>query len=122
MVTVKAFREIALSFQGTEEQPHFERQAFKVTGKRIFATVHEASAMANMNFSPASQKLYCSFDKTAVYPVPNKWGQQGWTTFELKKLPVELVSDALLTAYQEVFIKKPSAKEKGKGKKKGSGK
>lgn len=59
-----------------------------------------------MNFCPANQKMYCAFDKKAVYPVPNKWGLQGWTTFELKKLPEELVWDAVLTAYQEVFNKK----------------
>ncbi|MFZ6012643.1 MAG: MmcQ/YjbR family DNA-binding protein [Bacteroidota bacterium] len=110
MVDINTFRELALSLPGTEEKPHFDRAAFKVINKRIFATLHEATLMANMVFSKADQRLYCSFDKKAVYPVPNKWGDQGWTTFELNKLPVELISDALLAAYQGVFKKKTAKK------------
>ncbi len=103
MVNVKTFTPLALSFQGTEEKPHFERIAFKVIGKRIFATLHEQSETANMKFSLSDQSMYCSFDEINVYPVPNKFGLHGWTTFELKKVPVELISDALLTAYNAVL-------------------
>lgn len=106
MVDLKTFKNIALSFEGVEAKPHFDRTAFKVTGKRIFATLHEESEAANIKLSISDQSVFCSFDKAAVYAVPNKWGLQGWTTFELKKVPVELISDALLTAYTEVLIKK----------------
>ncbi len=103
MVDVKTFKQLALSFQGTEENFHFERIAFKVIGKRIFATLHEQSETANMKFSISDQSMYCSFDKANIYPVPNKFGLQGWTTFELKEVPVELISDALLTAYNAML-------------------
>ena len=106
MVDTKTFKEIALSFDGTEEKPHFDRTALKVTGRRIFATLHEDSETANIKLSIIDQSVYCSFDRAAVYPVPNKWGLQGWTTFELTKVPVELISDALLTAYNAVLEKK----------------
>lgn len=106
MITPEAFRNLALSFPGTIEAPHFDRAAFKVVNKRIFATMHEPSGMANIKLSPADQPVFCSFDAAAVYPVPNKWGQQGWTTFELKKIPQELALDALDTAYNDVFKKK----------------
>ncbi len=33
MVDIKRFKQLALSFQGTEEKPHFERIAFKVIGQ-----------------------------------------------------------------------------------------
>lgn len=102
-MTVIEFRDLALSFPGTIENPHFERAAFKVTGKRIFTTLHEPSATANVKLSPADQLVFSSFEKGAVYPVPNKWGLQGWTTFELRKIPVALMQDALDTAYKEVF-------------------
>jgi hypothetical protein len=36
---VNSFKRIALSFPGTMEQPHFERTAFKIIGKNIFATL-----------------------------------------------------------------------------------
>ncbi|ELR69017.1 hypothetical protein C900_05575 [Fulvivirga imtechensis AK7] len=106
MITTETFRKLALSFPGTMEAPHFDRAAFKVINKRIFATMHEASSMVNIKLSPADQPVYCSFDDAAVYPVPNKWGQQGWTTFELKKIPEALALDALNTAYNDVFKKK----------------
>lgn len=110
MITSNEFRDLALSFPGTAEHPHFDRAAFKVAGKRIFATLHEESGTANLALSVIDQSVFCSFDKDAVYPVPNKWGLRGWTTFELKKVPPELVSDALYTAYREVLKPKPKKK------------
>jgi hypothetical protein len=102
MVSIETFKQIALSFEGTEVNPHFNRTAFKMINKRIFATLLEKDETANIKLSIADQEVYCEFDKNAVYPVPNKFGLQGWTTFELRKLPIELISDALLTAYNDV--------------------
>ncbi len=110
MVNAETFKKIALSFDGTEQHPHFERTAFKVTGRRIFATLHEQHETANIVLSKEDQSVYCSFDESAVYPVPNKWGLQGWTTFELTKVPAELVSDALYTAYKTVLESKQKRK------------
>ena len=104
-MTSAAFKTLALSFPQTEANPHFDRIAFKVTGKTIFATLHEDSATANLKLSPVDQSVFCDFGKKAVYPVPNKWGLQGWTTFELKNVPKELMRDALNTAHQEVLKK-----------------
>lgn len=105
MVSIETFTQIALSFNGTEARPHFNRTAFKVTGKRTFATLLEEDETANIVLSIPDQQIYYSFDKNAVYPVPNKFGLHGWTTFELSKVPVELISDALLTAYIDVIKK-----------------
>lgn len=105
MVSIHTFTQLALSFPGTEANPHFDRTAFKVIGKRIYATLHEESRTANLKFSKTDQHVYCSFNEKAVYPVANKWGLQGWTTFELDKIPAELISDALETAYKDVFTK-----------------
>jgi hypothetical protein len=114
MVDVEIFKKIALSFEGTEQHPHFERIAFKITGKRIFATLHEESESANIMLSKEDQSVYCSYNESAVYPVPNKWGLKGATTFELRKLPVELVSDALYTAYKTVLETKRKRKQGNK--------
>lgn len=101
-IPLNDFCELALSFPEVEENPHFDRRAFKVTGRRIFATLHEASGTANLKFSPEDQAVFCAFDKKAVYPVPNKWGLQGWTTFELAQVPKEMMLEALNTAYEDV--------------------
>ena len=103
IMTAAEFRDLALSFPGTVENPHFDRLAFKVVNRRTFATLHEESGTANVKLSPVDQPVFCSIGKEAVYTVPNKWGLQGWTTFELKALPRELVLDALETAYMDVL-------------------
>ena len=47
-------------------------------------------------------------DKTNIYPVPNKWGEKGATTFELNAVAREVVMEALLSAYNEII--KPKTK------------
>lgn len=105
-MTCNQFSELALSLPNTIAAPHFERTAFKVVGKRIFATLHEESKTANVKFSPADQSVYCLIDKEAIYPVNNKWGLQGWTTFQLALVEKQLMLDALYTAYGDVLKNK----------------
>lgn len=105
-MTAIEFKELALSLPGTVESPHLDRIAFKVPGKRIFATLLESGASVNLKLSAIDQSVFCSIDKNLIYQVPNKWGLQGWTTFKLEQVPKELIFDALETAYKEVFKSK----------------
>lgn len=102
------FKNLALSFPGSISQPHFDRIAFRVDGKMIFATLHEKNELANILLSPPEQQLFCHAYKD-LFPVPNKWGTRGWTTFEIKKLERALVLEALKSAYETV-LKKSSKK------------
>lgn len=102
-MTAAAFKSLALSFPGTEERPHFDRTAFNVMNRRIFATLHEAGHSANILLSPAGHSDFCGLGIPAVYPVPNKWGEKGWTTFELSDLPEDVVLAALELAYKKVL-------------------
>src|ERR1700704_3070557 len=103
MITGKAFADMALSFQGTEQLPHFERTGFKITGKRMFATYLAKDNTANIFLTPAEQKIFCEMDAKNIYPVPNKWGEKGATTFNLDTVEKTLVVEALLSAYNEVL-------------------
>jgi hypothetical protein len=103
MIGMKAFQELALSFPNTEQVPHFERTGFKIIGRRMFATYLDKNNTANIFLTPAEQKLFCRMDKKNIYPVPNKWGEKGATTFELNSIAVELVREALLSAYNEII-------------------
>jgi hypothetical protein len=105
MITEKAFEEMALSFSGTEKSPHFDRIGFKVIGRRMFATYLEKDNTANIFLALNEQKLFCKMDEN-IYPVPNKWGEKGATTFDLNKVPENLVLEALLSAYNEVVQSK----------------
>ena len=102
MITGEQFAQLALSFPGTQQVPHFERIGFKVTGKRMFATYLEKDNTANIFLTPQEQAFFCQMDK-AIYPVPNKWGEKGATTFELHTVPKNILTEALLSAYNEVL-------------------
>lgn len=93
------FRELVFSFPYIIEKPHFNKTAFKAGNKRIFATLDADINTANLKLHENDQTTFCSFDKRIIYPVPNKWGRHGWTTFELDKVPESLMLNALETAY-----------------------
>jgi hypothetical protein len=97
MVSVKTFRELALSFPGTTEAPHYDRAAFKV--KKIFATLDEKARLACLMLSPVDQSAFCTFDSSIVYPAPNKWGIYGATYVELSRIRKSMLLDALTSAY-----------------------
>ena len=105
MVSTETFRKLALSFPGTEELPHFEKSSFRIN-KKIFATLSVSEKKACVKFSLIDQSVFCAFDKTIIYEVNNKWGKQGWTFIELKKIRKEMLIDALDTAFRTVSAKK----------------
>jgi hypothetical protein len=111
MITGETFVEMALSFAGTEQKPHFERTGFKVTGRRMFATYLEEDNTANIFLTPEEQAIFCKMDTHNIYPVPNKWGEKGATTFDLNKVSKEIVMEALISAYNEVVKRKPASKK-----------
>lgn len=102
MITGEKFMELALSFAGTTQKPHFDRTGFSVIGKRMFATYLARNNTANIFLTPNEQNIFCNMDTENIYPVSNKWGEKGATTFDLNKVPKEFVLDALLSAYNDV--------------------
>jgi predicted DNA-binding protein (MmcQ/YjbR family) len=105
MISIKKFTELALSFQEAIELPHFENTSFRVN-KKIFASLSIKDKRACLKLSLVDQSVFASLAKLAIYPVPNKWGKQGWTFFELDKVKTEMVVDALTTAYCNVAPKR----------------
>ena len=103
MITGVQFSKLALSFPGTESVPHFERIGFKISGKRMFCTYLDKDNTANAFLTPAEQSVFCQMDKKNIYPVPNKWGERGITTFELDRVDKNILQEALLSAYNEVL-------------------
>ena len=102
MITQHTFAKMALSFPYTEMVQHFERKGFKIIGKRMFATYLDTNNTANIFLSPAEQSIFCEMDSVNIYPVPNKWGEKGATTFELNKVSEGVVLEALLSAYNAI--------------------
>ncbi|HTM93648.1 MAG TPA: MmcQ/YjbR family DNA-binding protein [Flavisolibacter sp.] len=104
MVTIETFKTLALSFPETVELPHFDLTSFRVK-KKIFATLSEEKQRAMLKLSLLDQSVFCSFDKTVIYPVPGAWGKKGCTYFELKKIKKQMLNDALTQAYSAVAPK-----------------
>ena len=94
--------ELALSFPGTILCQHFERIGFKIPKKRMFATYLAKDKSVNIFLTTLEQELFCKMSM-GIYPVPNKWGQKGATTFQLDKVPKEILTEALLSAYHNIL-------------------
>lgn len=103
-MTKEAFRQLALSFDGTESCKHFVRTGFRVTGRRMFATYLEEGHSANIFLRPEEQKIFCEMSD-GIFPVANKWGEKGATTFQLDKVPEGIVFEGLLSAYNDIVKK-----------------
>lgn len=98
MIDTDTFRRIALSLPEAVEDAHFEDPSFKVS-RKIFATLNAKENRATVKLSAADQDVFCTFDITVIYPVPNKWGKQGWTHVNLQTVKEEMLTDLLKTAY-----------------------
>lgn len=105
MVDIEAFRKLALSFPEAVEAPHFEKASFRFK-KKIFATLDVKEKRSVLKLSPEDQSVFCDYDSSVFYPVPNKWGKQGWTIMELKKVRKDMCKDAVGQAYGSVSGKK----------------
>lgn len=101
MITTETFRQMALSFEGAVEMPHFGKPSFRVNQK-IFATLDEKAARAVVKLTDVEQSVFCGYDHTIMQPVNGGWGKQGWTVINLKTVSPEILRDALTTSYCNV--------------------
>jgi len=98
VASASMLRELALALEGVTSTPHFDRRAFKV--KRIFVTLAADGLTANFKLTPDEQALKCTVIPEAFSPVPNAWGQQGWTVGILAELNKTELASALQMAWQ----------------------
>ena len=105
MVSIDTFRKLAMSFPNVTEEPHFEKTSFRIN-KKIFATFDEKNNTAILKLNEIDQSVFCASSEMNFYPIPNKWGKQGWTIVELSKVRTEMFEDALILSYQNVVARK----------------
>jgi predicted DNA-binding protein (MmcQ/YjbR family) len=105
MVSIDTFRKLAMSFPNVTEEPHFEKTSFRIN-KKIFATFDEKNNTAILKLNEIDQSVFCASSEMIFYPIPNKWGKQGWTIVELSKVRTEMFEDALILSYQNVVARK----------------
>lgn len=105
MVAIETFRKLALSFPNSTEEPHFEKTSFRIK-KKIFATFDEKNNHAVLKLNEIDQSVFCASSEKIFYPIPNKWGAQGWTIVELSRVRSEMFEDALIRSYETVASQK----------------
>lgn len=105
MVAIEDFRKLALSFPNTTEEAHFEKTSFRVN-KKIFATFDEKNNHAVLKLNEIDQSVFCASSEKIFYPIPNKWGKQGWTIVDLARVRPKMFEDALQLSYQNVTPRK----------------
>ncbi|CAN5546957.1 hypothetical protein BH10BAC5_BH10BAC5_08860 [soil metagenome] len=110
MVTIKSFRQLALSLPDSIELPHFEKSSFRVN-KKIFATLDEHKTLACLMLTKNDQYVFSVFDNSIIYPVPNKWGLKGATFVELNKVGKKMLMDMIKLAYKKAAAKNPVKKK-----------
>lgn len=113
MNQTKFVRKFALSFPEVTEEPHFEKISFRIK-KKIFATYDEIEKLLCLKLSEIDQNVFSTIDTSLIFPVPNKWGKQGWTLFKIEKINKDVLIDALTTAYCEAAPKKLTEQVKPK--------
>ncbi|MFN6176031.1 MAG: MmcQ/YjbR family DNA-binding protein [Flavobacteriales bacterium] len=97
-------RPLALELPGALEQDHFGKPAFSVK-KKIFCTwwVHEERAVIKL--TPEQQAEWCAELPDAFAPLPNKWGQHGWTNVYLPVVNERTMRHILDRAWRNVCPK-----------------
>lgn len=104
MVTIEEYRTLATSFDGVKELPHFDKTSFRA-GSKIYCTLNEKANRGCVKLSEKEQDIFSLIDANKIYPVPNKWGKQGWTNINLAAIDSELLYEVLFSAYLNVAPK-----------------
>lgn len=114
MISATLFRKKALQFDQVSEAPHFDKISFRIK-RTIFATLDSATKRATLKLTETDQSVYCLIRPGFAIPATGAWGKQGWTIFDMKKVPRSILSEALGKAYTNVA---PPKKEKAAASKK----
>lgn len=104
-MTYSAFHDLVLTFSEVSAVPHFKLIGYKVTGKRMICTYNDQTGTANIFLTPDQQATFCNLEPDHIYPVPNKWGEKGATTFDIEQIQSSHIQLALKAAYENVVNK-----------------
>lgn len=96
---VEQLRDFCLSLDGSEEAPHFEKIAWKRKGK-IIATLQPENPEVCIKLEPDQQLELGEQYPLHSRPVPNKWGEKGWTLLNYQKLPDTVLKEWIRLAWQ----------------------
>lgn len=97
-------REMALGMPGTAEKEHFGRPSYSVK-KKIYMTLWIDDGRAVMKLTVDQQTNLHDEYPDAFAPVPNKWGDHGWTNVFYDNISERLFRYAMDLAWRNVAPK-----------------
>ena len=97
-------REMALDMPGTAEKDHHGRPSYSVK-KKIYITLWLDEGRAVLKLTPVQQAEFSAEFPDAFVPVPNKWGQHGWTNVFMAYCNDRLFRYAMDLAWRNVAPK-----------------
>jgi hypothetical protein len=99
-VTLKQFRQFALSFPEAEEHSHMDHPDFRVA-KKIFATLgYPDKSWGMVKLTPEQQAELMHDEPKAFVPAAGAWGRKGSTTVRLKSVSKATLQRALEAAWR----------------------
>jgi hypothetical protein len=111
VISVAAFRKLALGLPGAVEAPHFELASFRAGGK-IFATLSEKEARAMVKLTPEQQEMMTAAEPKIFQRIPNAWGDKGATWMHLKHADAKTAQSALTLSITNLSQPKRGARKK----------
>jgi predicted DNA-binding protein (MmcQ/YjbR family) len=103
MIDLESAHEILTSMPEATEDAHFDKPSYKIKGK-IFATFNIDNKWVTLRLTPEQQTIFC--EDSSFYPVPNKWGQLGWTHVDLNLVKKSAFTEGVITAYNNIVSQK----------------
>jgi hydrogenase maturation factor len=108
-MTAYEFRRIALGLTEAVEGAHMGHPDFRVRN-RIFASLNAEQTIGNIKLTPDEQQRFVATDATVFVPVAGAWGLHGWTAVHLVTANLDVVGEALTSAWQLMQAQGPSKK------------
>ena len=98
-MTPARFRKLALSLEGVEEKPHFDRAAFR-TKRKIFATLG-ADKRVNLKIEPLERREGLMESFPEVFHSLGGWSRLGYVAVDLTRVDDELLRELVLDAWRD---------------------
>lgn len=99
MIDIKVIQEILFLLPEVIEEEHLKLISFRVR-KEVFITYNYEQSQVCLKLSPAEQRDFYFKHELSFYPVPNKWGRQGWTHIMLDIVEESVLKEAIFSAYR----------------------
>jgi hypothetical protein len=110
-LTEKAFRKIALGFDGAVESEHMGHPDFRAHG-RIFATLRGDGKHGMVALTPEQQRRLMADHPGAFAPASGAWGRSGSTMVALAAIDENTLGEVMTLAWQNAAAKATAPKTK----------